>query len=185
MPTPTEKVIEMPAPWPKFLKELDEALKSEVKLVCIGGFVLTALYGIPRTTGDLDYLEVYPSEAYPELEELAGRDSALAKKHRVCLQRVTGVVDLPEDYEERRMQIATGLKNISIYAVESIDLVLSKLTRNSPKDREDVKFLAAKVGLNFADVKERYDKEMKPWIPNADRHDTTLNVVWKDLFPTP
>ena len=66
--------------------------------------------------------------------------------------------------------------------LEPYDLLLSKLTRNSPKDREDVKYLAAKLNLSFNTLLERYAKEMKPWLPNADRHELTLNIVWKDYF---
>jgi hypothetical protein len=28
----------------------------------------------------------------------------------------------------------------------------------------------------------RFDKEMRPWIPNIERHLTTLNAVWRDYF---
>jgi len=66
--------------------------------------------------------------------------------------------------------------------LEPYDLLLSKLTRNSPKDREDIKYLAGKLNLNFSTLLERYSKEMKPWLPNVDRHELTLNVVWKEYF---
>jgi len=45
----------LPSPWKEFLSELDDMLTEPVALHCIGGFVLTLFYGLPRTTGDIDY----------------------------------------------------------------------------------------------------------------------------------
>ena len=53
----------IPEPWFSFLKELDEMVTTTVSLHCIGGFVVTMLYGLSRTTGDLDVLEVCPKFA--------------------------------------------------------------------------------------------------------------------------
>jgi hypothetical protein len=35
-------------PWHSFLRVLDEALQSHARLDCIGGFVVTQLYGLAR-----------------------------------------------------------------------------------------------------------------------------------------
>jgi len=53
----------IPEPWFSFLKELDVLTTTTVSLHCIGGFVVTMLYGLGRTTGDLDVLEVAPKSA--------------------------------------------------------------------------------------------------------------------------
>ena len=45
---------------------------------CIGGFVLTFVYGASRTTGDLDYLTIMPNDASDEVENLAGYGSKFA-----------------------------------------------------------------------------------------------------------
>lgn len=173
---------ELPIPWPEFLSEVDKSLSKPVEIHCLGGFILTVLYGVPRTTGDLDYITVIPGNAYSELEQLAGRDSTLARRHKVYFQHAGGITDLPEDYEERLVDLNLGLKNLRLRALEPYDLVLSKLSRNNPKDRDDVKYLAAKLNLSFAALYERFTVEMKPWVANPDRHDSTLNVVWRDYF---
>ena len=174
--------VELPSPWLEFLSEVDKSLSKPVEVICIGGFVLTLVYGAPRTTGDIDYLTIAPTDASTELEGLAGQGSKLAKKYKVYFHRAGGVTDLPDNYDERLVDLKLGLQNLSLKVLEPYDLVLSKLTRNSPKDREDVKYLAAKVKLSFALLYERYTNEMKPWIPNEERHELTLNVVWKDYF---
>jgi len=173
---------ELPVPWSDFLHAVDQRLSVPVERHCSGGFVLAVVYGVPRSTGDLDYLEAAPLQTYEELERLSGRDSKLAKKYKLYLQRAGGVTDLPDGYEERLIGLDLGFSKLSLKILEPYDLLLSKLTRNSPKDREDIKYLAGKLNLNFSTLRERYSKEMKPWLPNADRHELSLNVVWKEYF---
>ena len=40
-----------------------------------------------------------------------------------------------------------------------------------------------KLSLSFEVLYRRWESEMKPWIANADRHETTINL-WKS-YPTP
>lgn len=173
--------VELPSPWSEFLSEVDRNLSRPVEMHCIGGFVLAFVYRAPRTTGDLDYLTMVPNDASDEVENLAGYGSKLARKYRVYFQRV-GVTDLPENYDERLVDLKLGLQNLSLKVLEAYDLVLSKLTRNSPKDREDVKYLAAQLNLSFGLLYERFANEMKPWVANPDRHELTLTKVWCEYF---
>lgn len=173
-------------PWPAFLSELDALLAAPVDIRCLGAFVLTAIYGAPRFTSDLDYLDVRPSAADRMVEELAGRSSKLAKKHGVWVQRVgTGLVDLPENYEVRLQYLDLGLKNLRLFVLEPYDLCLSKLTRNNPKDREDIKFFARHENLSYGALYQRFASEMKPWVARSDWHEGTLEKVWKEYFPRP
>ena len=48
----------IPEPWRSFLGELDAAVETEVRLDCMGGFVVTLVYGFSRPTADLDVLEI-------------------------------------------------------------------------------------------------------------------------------
>jgi len=102
--------ITLPKPWPDFLNKVDAKLSQRVILHCGGGFVIGALYGLPRPTADVDYIEAVPRQGADELERIAGRDSALCKKYRLFFQRV-GIADVPEDYEPRLQELKTGLKN--------------------------------------------------------------------------
>jgi hypothetical protein len=45
---------------------------------CIGGFVFTYFYGLPRTTGDIDYYAAIPANL--NLDEVAGQGSPLHAK---------------------------------------------------------------------------------------------------------
>ena len=72
----TATTLSLPKPWSDFLKEADAQLSQKVNLHCLGGFVLTALYGIARPTADLDYVSAVPRKAREEVERIAGRESA-------------------------------------------------------------------------------------------------------------
>ena len=175
--------LDLPQHWKLFLEAVDKQLETPVTLHCIDGFVVEAVHKILRKTGDLDYILIHPCGAFQTLEEIAGQQSKLARKHQLYLQMVRGVADYPEDYEERLRKLDLGLKMIQLFVLDPYDLVLSKLTRNIGRDREDVKALAQQHSLSFSVVSKRYEKEMEPWIPNADRHHLTLYTVWKDFFP--
>ena len=63
-----------PAPWHAFFLELDSALQNVARLDCIGGFVVTQLYGFSRPTADVDVIELAPREASVALMELGRPD---------------------------------------------------------------------------------------------------------------
>ena len=103
----------------------------------------------------LTTIAVVPQQAIVHLERIAGRDSALAKKHKVWLQFV-GVADYPENYDSRLTTLPLGLKKVTLRTFDPYDLMLSKLTRNSDKDMEDVRALAQKLNLKFDVLMRRF-----------------------------
>lgn len=127
---------------------------------------------------DLDYISVNPESN--EIDEIAGRGSRLCRQYKLYFQRIGGIADFPECYEERLTELPLDLQKLVLKALEPYDLILSKLTRNSPKDSEDVKFLAKKLQLRFSTLYERWEKEMT-FVPNAERHETTLRL-WNNYF---
>jgi len=113
----------------------------------------------PRVTSDLDCVAVLP---HHDLEAIVGRGSGLAKRHKIYLQYVA-VNTMPEDYETRLTELFPGrFKNLRICVPDPYDLILSKLERNSPKDREDVEYLVGKLKLNPNLLRERYEREQRP-----------------------
>src|SRR5438094_10452376 len=105
MPSATRP--ELPNPWRAFLVDVDGQLPRPIAIHCLGGFVAALYYDLPRPTNDLDYIEVIPHAASETLQEIAGIESPLAKKHGVHLQHV-GVASLPESYAERLTHIFPG-----------------------------------------------------------------------------
>lgn len=170
------------ARWSVFLRRVDRLLQASVELHCLGGFVLAVAYGLPRPTGDVDYIAAIPWDALADLEQVAGRGSALARKYGLYLQHVT-VADVPEDYAERLTELFPGeFSRLHVRALEVHDLVLAKLVRNSPVDLEDAKFLAAAGKLDAKVLRERYEKELRPNLANEARHDLTLELWMEACF---
>lgn len=98
-----------PEPWHSFLKELDAVVAEEVHFQCMGGFVVTQLYGLKRSTGDLDVLSIAPIEQRKELLEKGGKGSNLHKKYKLYLDYV-GVASIPYEYESRLVEMYPDLR---------------------------------------------------------------------------
>ena len=170
-----------PEPWNSFLKEIDLAFDCPVELHCIGGFALATLYGLPRPTVDVDCLAVVPADESPRLQALAGQGSALHVRRGVYLQQV-GIVSVPENYKDRLSPIFPRVfHRLRLYGLEAHDLALSKLERNSGRDREDIRFLARAAPLDLSVLESRYRSELRPYLAHTERHDLTLRL-WIDML---
>ena len=71
-------------------------------------------------------------------------------------------------------------KKLHLYAPDPYDLILSKLERNSAKDRDDVAYLAETLHLSPDVLAERYTRELRPYLANEARHDLTLKL-WREI----
>src|SRR5437879_2626129 len=131
-----------PEPWHSFFAEIDGTFDHQVVLHCIGGFAIAMLHGLPRPTVDVDCLTVIPVEDTAPLLSLAGEGSELHKQYAVYIQHV-GIVTVPENYNDRLILIfPSAFRQVVLLGLEAHDLALSKLERNSARDREDVQYLA-------------------------------------------
>jgi hypothetical protein len=152
-----------------------------MRLDCIGGFVVTQLYGLERATADLDVIEMAPREEVDTLMALAFRGGPLARKHLVCMDRV-GVATVPENYEERLIEMFPGAyRLLHLMALDPYDLALTKLERNSQKDRDDVRFLAGSVPLDPELLERRYAAELRWQLGRPEREDLTLRL-WIEMI---
>jgi hypothetical protein len=173
---------DLPSPWAEFLEELDNLLDEAFELGCIGGFAAVAGYGLLRSTNGLDCCSVIPHSRVNDLDRLAGPSSVLARKHKVHLH-YAAVASIPESYDERMTEILPGrFKNIRLLIPDPYDLVLSKLTRNAERDREDVAYLAKTRHLDPEILRERYTNELRPiLIGDLKTHDQTLEF-WIEAY---
>jgi len=170
-----------PEPWDSFFKELDEAVDTTVRLDCIGGFVVTLLYGLTRPTADVDVVELAPRAAADAMMELGIRGGSLNQKYRIYLDRVA-VAAIPENYEDRLVEMFPGAyRNLHLLALDPYDLALSKLERNSQKDRDDVRFLARSIPFDLDVFQERYATELRWQLGVPKREDLTLQL-WLDAI---
>lgn len=172
----------LPQPWASFLGELDDLLDEPFELHCIGGFAAVVAYGLPRSTNDLDYYSLIPWNRLGDLEHLAGEGSDLARKHKVHIHHA-GVASLPENYEERLVELFSGrFKRIRLFVLDPYDLILSKLSRNADRDREDVEYVARTLRVDPHILRERYETELRPnLIGSPEQHDQTLKF-WLEAY---
>lgn len=173
----------LPDPWLSFLREVDHALNESVEVHCLGAFVLTVLWGLPRATGDIDVVEVVPTGATSTLLEIGGEGSALSHKYKLYIQKV-GIAEYPDDYASRLIDITPHeFRRLRLMAFDPNDLALAKLARNSPRDREDVAFLVQKGVLQRKILQERFDTELRPNLLQPERAALTLDLWLEELFP--
>lgn len=167
---------QVPEPWFSFLKELDALVTTTVRLDCIGGFVVTMLYGLGRPTADVDVLEIAPLSAAHIFGQVAMQGGELHKKYGVYLDRVT-VVQAPYEYESRLVEMFPGVfQHLRLMALDPYDLALTKLERNIERDRSDVRHLARTVPFDLSVLRERYLTEQRPYLGVPKREDLTLQL---------
>ena len=73
------------------------------------------------------------------------------------------------------------LSHLRLFALEAHDLALTKLTRNSDRDRADVEFLATAAPLDPSLLRERYTREVRPYLDRPEREDLTIEL-WLEII---
>jgi|SRR5579859_6240187 len=165
-----------PEPWNGFLNALDATVKEPVRLDCIGGFVVTQLYGVRRETTDLDVLHFVPSSQskYLLAGEIGGK---LHRQFGVHLDLRAAVAQMPEDYESRLVEMYPGAyEKLRPFALDPYDVALTKIERNTERDRQDIRDLARLIPFDLALLKERYKVELRPYLNRPEREDLTLQL---------
>lgn len=171
--------MQPPEPWDRFLNAIDAFVSEEFHFHCLGGFVVTQLYGSPRSTSDLDFLTMIQKN--DDLIRYGGLGSELHKKYGVYLDPV-GITLIPDNYAERMKEMYSGnYERLRLFAMDPYDIVLSKLERNSGRDREDVEYLARAEDLDLAILRKRYIDEVRYQVKNESREDQTLGL-WIEMI---
>jgi hypothetical protein len=173
-------------PWRSFLQEIDERLHGKLALHCLGGFVVTQQYGIGRATSDIDFLSVAKQHNEDDVEAIAGMRSSLHLKYRLYVQYV-GVATPPCDWLSRIRPMFPDAtwKHLRLFALNPVDLALSKLERNIERDREDLIGLARAGLVDAGELKTRYLEEVRPYLLSKHSwHDRSLDL-WLEMIAPP
>jgi len=111
------------------------------------------------------------------------KDQPWRTKHKVHVHHAA-VATLPENYEERLIELFPGrFKNLRLFVLDPYDIVLSKLSRNLGKDREDVAYLVKTKHLDPKVLRRRYDEELRTnLIGPPERHHATLGFWLQAYF---
>ena len=73
------------------------------------------------------------------------------------------------------------MRNLHLWALDPYDLALTKLDRNLPKDRADVRYLAQAVPLELAVLRSRFETEVKPYLWDSRSLELTLKLWIDDI----
>jgi hypothetical protein len=139
------------------------------------------LYGLSRTTGDLDVLEIAPKSAGNAFAKIAMQGGELHQRYKVCLHQV-GVAQPPYEHESRLREMYPGVfRNLRLMALDPYDLALTKLGRNIERDRSDVRYLARTVPFDLNILRERYTTELRPYLGHPAREDLSLQFWIDDI----
>ncbi len=171
----------IPEPWFSFLNEIDGSLTDETHFRCIGGFVVTIVYGFERepSTSDIDILTLVKGTSAAIEKGQIG--SELYKRYGLYVDPV-GIATLPENYEDRLSEVFAGtFKHLRLFALDPYDVALAKIERNTDIDREDVKYLARVVPFDLDVLKARYYDELRVYLGKPEREDLTLKL-WIDMI---
>lgn len=161
-------------PWRSFLFEIDDHVTQPTHFQCLGGFVVRFLYGYERETSDIDFLTLVGDNN--DLLAFAGEGSELHRAYGLYLDPV-GIALTPENYEDRLTEMFPGaFRHLRLWALDPYDIVLTKLERNAPIDRQDVHYLAESVPLDVAVLRQRYADELRVYVKNERREDQTLEL---------
>lgn len=172
-----------------FFRDIDELLAGEnlaqkIPLYLFGGAAAVIAYGSRRGTLDIDaYIEDRAVKA--KLLRWAGRESDLQKKHGLYLHDANTDLMLIEtpDWKERSVEIFSDkLKHIKLMALGKEDLILSKLSRYSNHDREDIKFIAEKYKISAEKLIAYYRSAQLYFVGNLKTIDATFNIVLAEHF---
>ncbi len=173
------------APWRAFLDNLDSQISTQTQLNCMGGFAIVQAYGLERSTADIDVISVVPVGQDTEIVMLAGKASALRREHGIYIDNVT-IATAPDGYESRLLPLYPECwRKLKLFGLEAHDLALSKLERNSERDRADVFHLARSGFLNPDTLRQRYYHELRPYVIGRESwHDQTLEMWLEAFFPS-
>jgi len=177
-----------------FLKEVDDAWPDEapasVTLRIIGSTALMLQTSYRRGTKDSDVLEVELEVGVREiLLELAGPDTAIARKHRLYVDLVKpGVPFLP--HEPCWVPIAgvnATLEHLNVCVLDVVDVVVSKLKRFNADDRNDIDRMIELGHVEHEAVLRRFESAWDVFLhdaraPDLVRYARHLNTVERDMF---
>ncbi len=87
---------------------------------------------------------------------------------------------MPEDHEQG---FPGMFEQMRLFVSDLYDYILSKLERNSSKDRDDADYLFRTQKLDSQTLRERYQQELRPYLAKENWHDKTLELWIGSLRP--
>ena len=159
----------------RILDLLDQLLEQPVELTLYGRAALSL--GFPNSPDEYAWSQDVDGVLWlGQAEELAAKTNFWSAVDRVNEQlQDSGLfmshlfeedqVILRPNWREARSPIGGVWKNLVLYRLSDIDLILSKMMRNDPVDRQDIVFILKRTHASRADVQGAIMDARVPAIP--------------------
>ncbi len=180
-------------PLGELLAELDAtwnlATSGKVPLRVFGSMALMLQTPYSRGTTDSDILESAGMEpaAKAELERLAGRGTAGARRHGTYIEVVAEALPfLPQQPLWHPVKRYSSLNHFDVTVLDVVDVVVSKLKRFEAKDRDDI-LAMIDHGLDHAALLRRFRLAVDVYSCDARAEDLPkyvahLHIVEREYF---
>lgn len=181
-----------------FFSDLDrawpdqQAQRIELSLIGCGALMLQADY--ERGTKDSDVFETLSltKEIQTRLIALAGRDTDLHTRHRLYVDVVaSGIPFLPTvPAWHPTASLNAQLKHLELRVLDIVDVVVSKLKRFSPNDKDDIDAMVQRGLVSHQRLLERFRSAYDEFSYDARAADLPgyvehLNQVERDMLGEP
>jgi hypothetical protein len=158
-----------------FLGEVDKELRRSITLVAVGGTALTLLK-VKASTIDVDF--TIPSEDYALFKEAL---NGIPHGFKVDCWK-DGIVFsqiLPDDYLKRSIPIRR-MKNVHLRALNPVDIVVTKIGRLDPRDKQDIETAIRRFDLRRSQVVKR--AKQVEYVGREENYNVNLSYVLENFF---
>ncbi|MDD4251151.1 MAG: DUF6036 family nucleotidyltransferase [Candidatus ainarchaeum sp.] len=166
---PKEPLLEL-------IKEIDFNLNKKIELFAVGGTGMTLL-DLKASTKDIDF-NLKPND-FEEFNKALKKTIHGYKIDIYCNGEIFSQ-HLPLDYIKKAIKIKTSFKNIILYSIHPIDIIVTKIGRLNDRDWEDIKDCIKKYNLTKQQILERGKKII--YIGNQELYEYNLKDVIKKMF---
>lgn len=158
-----------------FLQEVDKELGRAITLVAVGGTALTLL---DAKTSTIDVDLTIPGNDYRVFKKTL---NSMSHGFQVDCWRDGMVFSqiLPDDYLKRSIAIKK-MKRIHLRALHPADIVVTKIGRLDPRDKQDIKTCIKKFKLTKNQIAKR--AKQVEYVGREENYEINLKYVLENLF---
>ncbi|CAN5513666.1 hypothetical protein BH10BDE1_BH10BDE1_13790 [soil metagenome] len=160
----------------EFLKAIDRNLKTEHKIVIIGGTAATIGYGFKNATQDIDTANSVKGlkKAIELAQKETGFDIPVGE---------AAVFDAPYEHESRLIQFEPhNFKNLKVLYPEAMDLIFMKMMRLETHDLLAIKHIQREIKATPDQFLYRFKKEMSHVTKNRRDLEFNFLAMMEELF---
>jgi len=161
----------------EFLSQVDKVLGKKIRINAVGGTGLTLL-NAKNTTKDIDF--DFSAEDKKEFNKSMKKLPPLGLKIDMFSEGLIFSQELPEDYGKHCIKIKTGFKNIELFSLNPLDVVVTKIGRLNERDIDDISVCIKKFRITKKEIEKR--GKLIEYIGNKENYKINLKFVLKTFF---